>query len=104
MNEEKIIMELIVHAGEARSLAMEAVKKARAGMFENAGEKLRESEEEIRLAHISQTGILEGRMSKSSMRISMLMVHGLDQMMNAVTVLDMAREFVDLYKRLQNSR
>jgi PTS system cellobiose-specific IIA component len=103
MDDEKTIMDLILYAGAARSLAMEAVEKARIGIFENAAGKLRESEEKMGLAHIVQAEILERCLNESSVGISMLMVHGLDQMMNAVTVLDMAREFVDLYKRLQNS-
>jgi PTS system cellobiose-specific IIA component len=100
--EEKIIMDLILHAGGARSLAIEAIEKARMGMFEDAAGKLRESEKEISLAHTNQAEILERRLNESSTGIPMLMVHGMDQMMNAVTVLDMAREFADLYRRLQN--
>jgi PTS system cellobiose-specific IIA component len=104
IDEEKTVMDLIVHAGSARSLAMEAVTKAKAGSFEDAAKKLAESEEEICQAHACQVRILEQSLDESGTGISMLMVHALDQMMNAVTLLDMTREIVDLYRLLHDTR
>jgi PTS system cellobiose-specific IIA component len=104
MEPEKAAMDLILHAGNARSLAMEAIAKAKAGEFDESIVKLRESEEEIELAHLRQTDILERYFDKSGPGISMLVVHAQDHVMNAVTILDMAREFFDLYRVLHDPR
>ena len=35
------------------------------------------------------------------MALSLLMVHGQDHLMNAITFLDMAKEMVDVYRKLE---
>lgn len=51
-----------MHSGNARSLAMESIQKAKAGKFEAAEAKIREAEEEFVLAHRHQTELIQGRL------------------------------------------
>ncbi|MDR1901306.1 MAG: PTS lactose/cellobiose transporter subunit IIA [Treponema sp.] len=96
MNDEQVAMDLIIHAGNAKSLAMEAIGAAKKSEFDEAKEKLRLAGESLQTAHVLQTEILEYSLGSSG--VSMLMVHAQDQLMDAMTILAMAGEFMDLYK------
>ncbi|MFC6464628.1 PTS lactose/cellobiose transporter subunit IIA [Marinilactibacillus sp. GCM10026970] len=95
------IMGLIMHGGDAKSNAMEAIHAAKEGDFETADEKLKLADDALIQAHHSQTGLLTREASGDSVEMSLLMVHGQDHLMNAITFKDMAVEVIDLHKRLQ---
>lgn len=95
---ETVIMELIVHSGNARSRAMEAIKLAKNGEFEKAKEKIKECEEQIGSAHGLQTQLIQEEANGKKSEVSLLVVHAQDHLMNAITVKDMAKEFLDMYK------
>lgn len=61
MNEENLeaIMGLIVHAGNAKSDAMEAIQVAKKGDFSEATEKIQQAEASLVEAHHAQTGMLQ---------------------------------------------
>lgn len=94
------VMGLIMHGGDARSKAMEAIHAAKAGNFDEAEEKLADTEEALTKAHKFQTNLLTREASGGSVELSLLMVHGQDHLMNAITVKDMAIEIIDLYLKL----
>lgn len=94
------IMGLIMHGGDAKSSAMEAIYAAKAGDFEEAANKLDETEEALSKAHRAQTSLLTKEASGESVELSLLLVHGQDHLMNAVTVKDLATEIIDLYKKM----
>lgn len=97
---EKITMQLLVNSGDARSKAMEAIASAKAGKIEEAREKLQKGQEFLTKAHSSQTDLIQEEADGKVNSVSILMAHAQDHLMNAITVLDMAREFVDLYERI----
>lgn len=103
MDKEKlyqISFQLILHSGNARSLAMESIQKAKAGKYEAAEAKIREAEEEFVLAHRHQTELIQGEASGAQFDLPIILVHAQDHLMNALTIKDMAQEFIDLYKKL----
>lgn len=51
--------EIVAYSGDARSTLLELLKEMRAGNFDNVEEKLKEADENINLAHQSQTTILQ---------------------------------------------
>lgn len=95
---ETVIMELIVHSGNARSRAMEAIKLAKTGQFVQAKEKIKECEDNIGRAHGLQTRLIQDEASGKKSEVSLLVVHAQDHLMNAITVKDLAKEFVDMYE------
>lgn len=97
-NQSEIIMGLIANGGNARSLAMKAMYAAKAGNFEEAQELLKASNESILKAHNMQTQLLTKEASGERSKVSLLMVHAQDHLMNAMTVKDLATEIVDIYK------
>lgn len=100
-DQELMIMELVVNAGEGRSFAMEALKAARTGDFEKAGELVKKSEQSIQNAHKSQIDIISKEAAGQPFPMSLLMVHAQDHVMNAMTVLDMAKEMIQMYKMMK---
>jgi PTS system cellobiose-specific IIA component len=94
------IMGLIMHGGDAKSNAMEAIHAAKSGDFDGAEEKVENAEESLERAHKSQTNLLTREASGDSVELSLLMVHGQDHLMNAITVKDLAIEVIDVYRKI----
>ncbi len=97
------IMGLIVNGGNAKSSSMEAIQAAKKGDFDEADAKLKEADAALGEAHNSQTGMLTKEASGDHVKVTLLMVHGQDHLMNAITFRDLAGEIVDLYKKLANA-
>ena len=96
-------MGLIANGGNAKSLAFEAIRKAKVGDIEGAREKLAEADKSLLEAHNSQTGMLTKEAQGDHMPVSLLVVHSQDHLMNAITFRDLAGEMVDLYEKLYAS-
>lgn len=99
--QEKIVMELVVNGGDARSKAMEAIRLAAKGEFEAAQHALEESEDALNCAHEFQTEMIQAQINGEEIEVNLLMVHGQDHLMNAITVKDLAAEMVSMYKKMK---
>ncbi len=97
-NQEHIIFQLILHGGNGRSSAMEAIAAAKQADFSTAREKLQEAADAIHEAHKVQTSLIQAEAREEKTTVSLLMVHAQDHVMNAITVKDIATEFVNLYE------
>ncbi|PEL05845.1 PTS lactose/cellobiose transporter subunit IIA [Bacillus sp. AFS017336] len=95
---ETEIFTLILHGGNGRSAAMEAIKAAKKKDFVLAHKKLQEAGDALNEAHHIQTTLIQSEIGGTPTEISLLMIHAQDHLMNAMTVKDMAKEFVDLYE------
>ncbi|MBV1417596.1 PTS lactose/cellobiose transporter subunit IIA [Listeria monocytogenes] len=93
-------MGLIMHGGNAKSNAMEAIQAAKNGAFELAEEKISEAEQSIVEAHHSQTGLLTEEAKGNHMEVTLLTVHSQDHLMTAMTFTDLAKELIDVYRKL----
>ncbi|WP_223590971.1 PTS lactose/cellobiose transporter subunit IIA [Neobacillus bataviensis] len=96
---ETEIFTLILHGGNGRSAAMEAIHAAKEQNMDLAREKLSEASDSLNEAHKIQTALIQSEISGNSTEISLLMIHAQDHLMNAMTVKDLAKEIVDLYER-----
>lgn len=101
ISEEQIVMELVVNGGDARSKALESIQLARRGDFEGALDKLNQCNESLNKAHIFQTELIQAEAGGEKTKLSLLMIHGQDHLMNAITVRDLATEMVEMYKQLK---
>jgi cellobiose PTS system EIIA component len=100
-NLETTIFQIILHGGNGKSAAMEAIAAAKAGDFEGARLKITESGEALNEAHKFQTQLIQGEVRGEKTAVSLLMVHAQDHLMNAITIKDLANEFVDLYESIK---
>ena len=102
MNEQNLeaIMGLIIHGGDAKSSAMEALQAAKEGDFATADEKIKQAETALNEAHHSQTGLLTQEAQGNHMEVTLLTVHGQDHLMTSIAFTDLAKEIIDVYKKI----
>lgn len=100
---EDIITELVVNGGNAKSKAMQAIRAARMGEFEAAEQRIKEANESLQQAHQFQTELIqaEARGEKRA-AVSLIMVHGQDHLMNAMTTRDLAIEMIEMFKLIHS--
>jgi PTS system cellobiose-specific IIA component len=106
MNREELYntaFQLILHAGDARSLAMEAIQKAKEGNFDEAEAKLKEADSAFDEAHHFQTDLIQKEAGGEEFNLSLIMVHAQDHLMNAMTLKEVANEITDLYKVIKKA-
>lgn len=101
MDQESLAMQLIVHSGNARSQAMNAINLAKNGNAAGALQKLEESEAAMTEAHKFQTEALQASLEHPEVGVGMLMAHAQDHLMNAITTQTLAKEFLVLYRRVE---
>jgi cellobiose PTS system EIIA component len=94
--------QLILHSGNARSLAMEAIFIAKEKNFSTALEKLAEADSEIIHAHRFQTQLIQAEASGDQFEIPIILIHAQDHLMTALTLKDLAREIVELRQEMNN--
>lgn len=100
MGIEEISFNIILNGGNARSLAMEAIELAKADDYEAAEKKLEEANEELGKAHRAQTDLIQGEARGEKTEIRLLLIHAQDHLMNAITVIDLAQEIIEVYKKM----
>ncbi|MCE1248909.1 MAG: PTS lactose/cellobiose transporter subunit IIA [Firmicutes bacterium] len=97
---EEVSLELILHGGNARAEAFEALKAAREGDFEKAQMHLKQSEEEIKVAHEAQTAMLQSDGEGAKTKADLLFVHAHGHLQTAMAEKGLIEEMVLLYKKL----
>lgn len=98
MDQEAVVMEIIVNAGEARSLCYESLAKARAGEWEPADQMLAQAQSCINKAHLVQTQLIEADMGEGKVPMTLVMVHAQDHLMTTILAHELVKEMVHLYK------
>ncbi|MCF1783646.1 PTS lactose/cellobiose transporter subunit IIA [Lactobacillus mulieris] len=96
------IMNLIANGGSARSLAMKAIYAAKKGSFDEADKDIQKANDYLLQAHHVQTKFLTEEAQGKNHQVSLLMVHAQDHLMNAITVRDLAKEIIDIYRKDKN--
>jgi len=95
---EQIVMELVVNSGNARSLAIESLRAAKEGKPKEANEIMKEADDVILKAHEIQTELIQKELNGGKVEVSLLMVHAQDHLMNAMTVMDLVKEIIEIIK------
>ncbi|MBB6282287.1 MULTISPECIES: PTS lactose/cellobiose transporter subunit IIA [Geobacillus] len=98
--QEQTIFQLILHGGNGRSYAMEAIAAAKQGEFAEARRMLERAGAELQAAHELQTSLLQQEAGGQSTVVTLLMVHAQDHLMTAMAVKELAFEFIELYERI----
>ncbi|MCT4777371.1 MULTISPECIES: PTS lactose/cellobiose transporter subunit IIA [Exiguobacterium] len=91
---------IILHAGNARSSAFEAIAAAKRGEVETAEAKMKEADAAFLEAHKMQTELLQEEARGTASDMSVLLVHAQDHLMTAMTVKELAIEMIDMITRL----
>ena len=103
MDDEKrmqIVMGIIMAGGNAKAHAVEAITAAKKGDFTEAEKKLEETNQAIVDAHNTQTEMLTAEARGEHTPIDLYMVHAQDHLMTGITFVDLAKEIVEVYKKV----
>jgi len=94
-----VAMQMVIHAGDARNLVMEALDAAGESDYDLVTAKLAEAQEELRQAHIFQTEIVQAEAAGKKYQYSLLFTHAQDTVMTICSELNMAKKMIALYKK-----
>lgn len=98
---EMIVFSIVGNAGEAKSLAQEALNESFKGNFEKSDELLKEAEKAILKAHNVQTDLIQKEASGESVPVNMLFVHAQDHIMTAITEKELIKKIVLQNKKIK---
>ncbi len=96
--------QLILKAGNARTAALMAVEAAREGDFAEAKVRMQENERELHEAHALQLAMIQQEAGGEPVPVNVVLVHAQDHLTMALMARDNAREFIHLYKMLQEKQ
>ncbi len=95
----EIAMMIIMHAGTAKSHAVEAIDLSEQGKFKEAEVAISNAEEAYREAGKEHFKAIQID-SEEGMNINVLFIHAEDQMLNAETIILLAKRFIRVYKKI----
>jgi cellobiose PTS system EIIA component len=99
-------MKIIINAGDARNLIKEALDAIAAQQFDLAGEKMEQAKDFIRIAHESQTEMIQSEARGEKMEYSILFSHAQDTLMTISSEYHIASQmikiFLSLSERIRN--
>ena len=85
-----------------KSLAIEAIREARKGNYEEANKKIEEAKEFLLQGHHSHTSLIQKEATGEKLEFSLMIMHAEDQLMNAETIKDLAIEIIEMHKDLSS--
>ncbi|MGF1693005.1 PTS lactose/cellobiose transporter subunit IIA [Photobacterium kagoshimensis] len=101
MDQEAVVMDIIVNAGEARSLCFEALAQARKQQIETARDCLTQAKACLNRAHLTQTKLIEADEGEGKVKMTLVMVHAQDHLMTTILAHELATELVVLHELRQ---
>ena len=96
---EDAVMEIIVNAGQSRSLCFEALQAAHQSDFDLATRLLKEADGYARQAHHMQTKLIEQDAGEARQPMTLIMVHAQDHLMTSLLARELTEEIIHLYQR-----
>ena len=97
---EENVMMLIVNAGQCRSMLMRALSESRQGNYELAEGLVEEARSFMNEAHKTQTALMAYDEGEGKLPVQIVMVHAQDHLMNAVLLMDLTTELIEIHKKL----
>lgn len=91
-------MQIILHAGNAKSSALMAIDSAAEGEFEEADKQLEEARSEMNAAHKFQFDMIHEEANGNPVDVNIILVHAQDHLTMATMATDLGERIVDLYK------
>ncbi|MCQ1060476.1 PTS lactose/cellobiose transporter subunit IIA [Photobacterium sp. DNB23_23_1] len=97
---EGTVMELIINAGESKSCAMEALRAAKAGRWDEVDNHMTSSAAAAKRAHDVQTQLIGLDEGEGKVPVNLIMVHAQDHIMTAMLAKELIVELIDIHRML----
>lgn len=94
-------MKMISFGGDAKSLALLAIKQSRDGKHEEAAATMKKAEESLLKSHQAHTNLLSYDAEKQDLHVTIFMVHAADHLNAAETVFVLAKEIILLHEEVK---
>ena len=98
MDMEEAVMTLIVHSGDARTSAFQALEEAKKGNFDKADELMAQSQAQFTQAHHAQTELLSCEAQGEKLEVNVLLIHSQDHLMTSMLAQELIKELIQLHK------
>ena len=99
---ELVAFEIISNVGMGKSLAIEAIREARKGNYEEANKKIEEAKEFLLKGHHSHTSLIQKEAAGEKLEFSLIIMHAEDQLISAETIKDLAIEIIEMHEDLSS--
>ena len=99
---ELVAFEIISNVGMGKSLAIEAIREARKGNYEEANKKIEEAKEFLLQGHHSHTSLIQKEAAGEKLEFSLIIMHAEDQLISAETIKDLAIEIIEMHEDLSS--
>lgn len=96
----EVAMQMILHAGDAREMIMKALDAVSEGRYEEAENYLVDAKDELRQAHVFQTGVVQSEAAGKRYEYSLLFTHAQDTVMTIFTEMNLAKKIIALYRKV----
>lgn len=93
-----VAMQIILHAGNGRTKAQEAIQAAKENDFEKAHSLLKEAKENITLAHRSQTDVIQNEARGVTYEPCLLFTHAQDHLMTISSEVNLTKDLIDFFQ------
>lgn len=101
MDLESTVMELIINAGESKSLAMQALASAKQGKWDEVDDLLNQSTAAAKRAHGVQTELIGMDEGQGKVPVNLIMVHAQDHIMTSMLARELIEELINIHRQLQ---
>ncbi len=91
---------IISIVGEAKVSYVKALSLAKSGSYEEAKEEIEKGNKTLAQAHHEHFGMIQREAEGHALEYSLLFTHAEDQLLTAEVFRDMAVEFLEVYKEL----
>lgn len=95
-------MKMTSFGGEAKSLALTAIKQAREGNFQVAATTMKQAEEYLAKSHQAHTVLLTQDADSGDVQVNVFLVHAADHLNAAETIFVLANELILMHKEVKN--
>lgn len=92
---------IILHAGNAKTLVMQSMEAAENGAFDQASQILEEANAEMLAAHEQHHSLLTKLANGEGVNVDLMMVHAENHLNSAAEEILMAKHFIKVYQRLE---
>lgn len=93
---------ILTFANAAKSDAIQSIYAAKKGNFSEAEKRIASAHKNIIESEKHHTELLQREAKGEELKIPLLFIHAEDQMLTCQTLVLLAEEFVELYKRISN--
>lgn len=95
---------IIANAGDARALALQAIKKSNAEEFEEADALLAEAKASLKNAHKTQTGLIQQEAEGKPVDVNIILIHSQDHFSMAMSAIDLAEQAIWINRKIKSLR